>query len=167
LNGNKYKHFSELPWSHPPISGYGTIAQPSTCDAASKWVKDQLNNLYRQFERLLRQSRKPSGRFGRFLAWAMNVGHAGLTRWGLDFIEIARDMDVLVIGGGRTVERLASIAADGKVVGIDYSQDAIAVARKKNQKLFDIGRVAILQESVSSMSFCDDAFDFVTAFESH
>ena len=120
-------------------------------------------------KRLLSQSRKPSGRFGRFLAWGMNVGHAGLTRWGLDFIEIARDMDVLVIGcgGGRTVDQLASIAADGKVVGIDYSQDAIAVARKKNQKPIDIGRVAILQESVSSMSFCDDAFDLVTAFESH
>lgn len=120
-------------------------------------------------KRLLSQSKKPSGRFGRFLAWGMNFGHASLTRWGLGFIDIARDIDALDIGcgGGRTVERLAGIATDGKVVGIDYSPDAIAVARKKNRELIDIGRVEILQESVSSMSFTDDAFDLVTAFETH
>lgn len=120
-------------------------------------------------KRLLSQSKKPSGRFGRFLAWGMNFGHAGLTRWGLGFIDIARDIDVLDIGcgGGRTVERLAGIATDGKVVGIDYSPDAIAVARKKNRELIDMGRVEILQESVSSMSFTDAAFDLVTAFEAH
>lgn len=120
-------------------------------------------------KRLLSQSKKPSGRFGRFLAWGMNFGHSGLTSWGLGFIDIARDIEALDIGcgGGRTVERLAGIATDGKVVGIDYSPDAIAVARKKNRGLIDIGRVEILQESVSSMSFPDDAFDLVTAFECH
>lgn len=120
-------------------------------------------------KKLLGQSKKPSGRFGRFLASVMNIGHANLTRWGLGFIDIARDIDALDIGcgGGRTVERLAGIAVDGKVFGIDYSPDAISVARKKNRELIDIGRVEILQESVSSMSFTDDVFDLVTAFESH
>jgi len=70
-------------------------------------------------------------------------------------------------GGGRTVERLAGIATDGKVVGIDYSPDAVVVARKKNRVLINEGRVEIFQEAVSSMRFSDGAFGLITAFESH
>jgi SAM-dependent methyltransferase len=119
--------------------------------------------------RILRQCSKPKGRFGRFLTRGMNFGHSGLTRWGLGFIDIASDIDALDIGcgGGRTVERLAGIATDGKVVGIDYSPDAVAVARKKNRALINVGRVEIFQEAVSSMSFSDGAFGLITAFESH
>jgi len=120
-------------------------------------------------KRMLSQCKKPNGRFGRFLAMGMNFGHSGLTRWGLGFIDIASDIDVLDIGcgGGRTVERLAGIATDGKVVGIGYSPDAVAVAIKKNRALINEGRVEILQEAVSSMRFSDGAFGLITAFESH
>jgi SAM-dependent methyltransferase len=99
----------------------------------------------------------------------MNFGHSGLTRWGLDFIDIAIDIDALDIGcgGGRTVERLAGIATDGKVVGIDYSPDAVVVARKKNRALINEGRVEIFQEAVSSMRFIDSAFGLITAVETH
>jgi len=118
---------------------------------------------------MLSQCKKPSGRFGRFLAKGMNFGHSGLTRWGLGFIDITSDIDILDIGcgGGRTVERLAGIATDGKVVGIDYSPDAVKVAIKKNRALINEGRVEIFQEAVSSMRFSDGAFGLVTAFESH
>jgi SAM-dependent methyltransferase len=120
-------------------------------------------------KRLLSQSKKPSGQFGRFLVRGMNLGHSGLTGWGLGFIDIASDTDILDIGcgGGKTVERLAGIAADGKVVGIDYSPDAVEVARKRNRELINEGRVEILQEAVSSMKFSDDSFGLITAFESH
>jgi SAM-dependent methyltransferase len=120
-------------------------------------------------ERILRQCRKPKGRFGRFLARGMNFGHSGITKWGLGFIDIACDATALDIGcgGGKTVERLAAIAANGKVVGIDYSPDAVAVARKKNRAFINEGRVEILQEAVSSMQFSNGAFDLVTAVETH
>jgi len=97
------------------------------------------------------------------------LGHSGLTKWGLGFIDIARDIDALDIGcgGGRTVERLAGIATEGKVVGIDYSPDAVIVARKKTRALINEGRVDIFQEAVSSMRFGDGVFGLVTAFESH
>jgi ubiquinone/menaquinone biosynthesis C-methylase UbiE len=120
-------------------------------------------------KRVLSQSKKPSGRFGRFLTRGMNFAHSGLTGWGLGFIVIANDIDVLDIGcgGGRTVERLAGIATDGKVVGIDYSPDAVVVARKRNRELINEGRVEIFQETVSSMKFSDGAFGLITAFETH
>jgi ubiquinone/menaquinone biosynthesis C-methylase UbiE len=99
----------------------------------------------------------------------MNFGHSGLTKWGLGFIDIKSDIDVLDIGcgGGKTVKQLAGITTDGKVVGIDYSPDAVVVARKKNRELINEGRVEIFQESVSSMKFSNDIFGLITAFESH
>ena len=118
---------------------------------------------------MLSQCKKPRGRFGRFLARGMNFGHSGLTRWGLGFVDIASDSDALDIGcgGGRTVERLAGIVTESKVVGIDYSPDAVVVARKKNRALINEGRVEIFQEAVSSMRFSEGAFGLITAFESH
>ncbi len=119
--------------------------------------------------RLLSQAGRPRGWFGRTLVRGMNRGHAGLTRWGLSQVEIFEDAHVLDIGcgGGRTLETLASRAGRGKAVGIDYSEDAVAVARKRNQELIDSGRVEVLHESVSSMPFADATFDCVTAVESY
>ena len=119
--------------------------------------------------RLLSQSGKPRGRFGRFLVRGMNFGHSGLTRWGLEKVEIRDDATVLDVGcgGGRTLERLASLASRGKVVGIDYSEDSVAVARKRNQRLIATGRVEVLHGSVSSMPFPDATFDLVSAVETY
>ena len=119
--------------------------------------------------RLLSQSGKPRGRFGRFLVRCMNFGHSGLTRWGLTKVEIRDNATVLDIGcgGGRALERLASLASLGKVVGIDYSEDSVAVARKRNQRLIATGRVEVLHGSVSSMPFPDATFDCVSAVETY
>ena len=118
---------------------------------------------------ILNQCKRPSGRLGRFLAAGMNYGHSSISKWGLGFIKITSDTDVLDIGcgGGKTVKRLAEFITDGKVIGIDYSPDAVVVARKKNRGLINEGRVKIFQEAVSSMRFSDDAFGLITAFESH
>ena len=119
--------------------------------------------------RLLSQSGKPRGRFGRFLVRGMNLGHSGMTRWGLSKVEIRDNATVLDIGcgGGRALERLASLAILGKVVGIDYSEDSVAVARKRNQRLIATGRVEVLHGSVSSMPFPDATFDCVSAVETY
>jgi len=119
--------------------------------------------------RLLSQCGKPRGRFGRFLVRGMNFGHSGLTRWGLSKVEISENATVLDIGcgGGRTLERLAALDRIGKAVGIDYSKDSVAVARKRNQRLIASGRVEVIHGSVSSMPFPDATFDCVSAVETY
>jgi len=119
--------------------------------------------------RLLSQCGKPRGRFGRILVRGMNFGHAGLTSWGLTKVEISENATVLDIGcgGGRTLERLASMAGLGKAIGIDYSKDSVTVARKRNQRLIDSGQVEVVHGSVSSMPFPDETFDFVSAVETY
>src|SRR5256885_7684678 len=120
-------------------------------------------------DKVIAQCRKPSGLFGRFVLWDMNRHHSKLTDWGLSHVAIKPNAKVLDVGcgGGRTINKLAAIASAGKVYGIDYSEQSIAVARRANTRWIDIGRVEIKQGSVSQLPFANDTFDLVTAIETH
>jgi ubiquinone/menaquinone biosynthesis C-methylase UbiE len=115
------------------------------------------------------QYRCPTGRPGRLVAKLMNKNHAPLTLWGLSFVEIESDNVILDVGcgGGKTVSRLAQQAARGRVFGIDYSADMVEYSRKVNKKLIAHNRVQIVEGSVEKMSFPNDYFDLVTAFETY
>jgi ubiquinone/menaquinone biosynthesis C-methylase UbiE len=115
------------------------------------------------------QCRKPTGRMGRFTLWRMNWSHSRLTDWGLTKITIEPHSTILDVGcgGGRTVSKLAAIATQGKVCGIDYSDESVAVSKKTNARWIDLGRVEIREGSVSRLPFSDDVFDLVTAVETH
>ena len=117
--------------------------------------------------RLLNQCKRPRGAFGRLLARGMNSAHSPLTRWALGHIDVAGDAVALDIGcgGGRTVDRLAKMATDGQVVGLDYSEEAVTVSRRKNASHIRSGRVEIRHASVSSIPYEDEIFDLVTAVE--
>jgi ubiquinone/menaquinone biosynthesis C-methylase UbiE len=99
----------------------------------------------------------------------MNWSHSRLTDWGLAKISIEPHSTILDVGcgGGRTVSKLAAIATQGKVCGIDYSDESVAMSRKTNRRWIDLGRVEIRRGSVSQLPFRDDVFDLVTAVETH
>ena len=99
----------------------------------------------------------------------MNARHSGVTDWGLSHIAIANRDIVLDVGcgGGRTVSKLAAIATEGKVYGVDYSRESIAVATRTNRQWIAIGRVDIREASVSHLPFSEDMFDVITAVETH
>lgn len=118
---------------------------------------------------IFRQVRKPSGWIGRRVVAAMNVGHGAMTDWALQQVTIAKDAAILDIGcgGGRTVQKLAALAPDGKVVGLDYSSTSVEVSRLTNAQEIEAGRVEIEQGSVASLPFQDGTFNVVTAVETH
>ena len=120
-------------------------------------------------EKVMKQCRKPAGRFGRLMARSMNYGHRKCTRWGLSHVSVNRDDTILDVGcgGGKTINTLAERATGGKVYGIDYSEDCVAVASKINKKLIKSGRVEIIHASVECLPFPDDYFDLVTAVETY
>jgi ubiquinone/menaquinone biosynthesis C-methylase UbiE len=99
----------------------------------------------------------------------MNSRHSRVTDWGLSRISIAKEDTILDVGcgGGRTVSKLAAIATQGKIYGLDYSQASVAVAIRTNRQWIDMGRVEIREGCVSQMPFTDDMFDLVTAVETH
>ena len=54
-------------------------------------------------------------------------------------------------GGGGTIRKLARIAAEGRVHGIDYSEESVRICTKTNRRLIEAGRVEIRHGSVSSL----------------
>jgi SAM-dependent methyltransferase len=115
------------------------------------------------------QSRKPAGRLGRLLVRAMNIHHSKLTDWGLSHISIGKHDTILDVGcgGGGTVHKLARLAPEGKVYGIDFSEESVTVSRMTNKQLIKMGRVEIRHSSVSCLPFVDNMFDLVTAVNTH
>jgi ubiquinone/menaquinone biosynthesis C-methylase UbiE len=99
----------------------------------------------------------------------MNSRHSGVTDWGLAHFIVGRQSIVLDAGcgGGRTISKLAIASEGGKVYGIDYSADSVAVATKINEAAIKAGKVEIVNGSVSQMPFVADLFDLVTAVETH
>ena len=99
----------------------------------------------------------------------MNSYHSKLTDWGLQHISIEKHNTILDVGcgGGRTVSKLAVIATQGKVYGIDHSDESVAAAKRTNARWIDLGRVELRHGSVSQLPFSDGVFDLVTAVETH
>ena len=113
------------------------------------------------------QVKKPDWFAGRLFAGLMNGSHASLTDWALTHIEIAADATALDVGcgGGRTLSRLAAMAPDGMVYGIDYAKGSVAQSRAHNRKLVRTGKVVIENASVSQLPFEDGKFDVASAVE--
>ena len=103
------------------------------------------------------------------MVWNMNSRHSKVTDWGLSHIAIKPADTILDVGcdGGRTITKLATVANQGKVYGVDYSDVSIAVARKLNARSIEEGRVEICEGSVSELPFEDATFELVTAVETH
>jgi ubiquinone/menaquinone biosynthesis C-methylase UbiE len=118
---------------------------------------------------LLRQCGKPTGWIGRLQLWRMNRSHHKLTEWALTHVSVQPRHMILDVGcgGGRTVAKLAALATEGKTYGVDYSDASVAASSKTNRASISEGRVEIVRASVSKLPFPDDAFDLITAVETH
>jgi SAM-dependent methyltransferase len=115
------------------------------------------------------QYRKPKWWLGRLFLWMMNMRHSRVTDWGLQQVPLEKRFTMLDVGcgGGRTIQKLAAIASEGKVYGIDHSAASVAAARGANARWLAEHRVDIQQGSVSALPFPDGMFDVVTAVETH
>ena len=118
---------------------------------------------------IFRQVRKPSGLLGKRVLRAMSLTHSKMTDWGLEQGVVPKNGTLLDIGcgGGRTVRRLAEMAPEGRVFGLDYSATSVAVSRDTNAQEIAAGRVQIELGSVASLPYPENTFDVVTAVETH
>jgi len=117
----------------------------------------------------LSQVRKPSRWLGRLFLWTMNQSHSNVTDWGLSHIEIDKGFIILDVGcgGGKTIQKMAEVATQGMIHGVDFADGSVAASRSKNAQLIKAGRVEIKQASVSTLPFPNNYFDLVTAVETH
>jgi ubiquinone/menaquinone biosynthesis C-methylase UbiE len=117
----------------------------------------------------LSQCCKPTGWQGRFVLWRMNSSHSKLTDWGLEHVSIETHHTILDVGcgGGRTINKLATVATQGKVHGVDHSEESVAATKKLNARWIELDRVEVRRGSVSQLPFPADMFDLATAVETH
>lgn len=115
------------------------------------------------------QCQKPQGWLGRIFLWNMNSRHSRVTDWGLSHVDIEKQYTILDVGcgGGRTLSKLAAEAIEGRVYGVDHSQESVSTSQKTNAKWIALGRVEIRLGSVSHLPFADEMFDLATAVETH
>jgi ubiquinone/menaquinone biosynthesis C-methylase UbiE len=99
----------------------------------------------------------------------MNKSHSKLTDWGLTYTTVELRFTALDVGcgGGRTISKLAAMAAQGKVHGIDHSEESVGASRRYNAQAIRAGRVEVHQADVGKLSFPDNTFDLVTGVETH
>ena len=108
----------------------------------------------------------PEGRMGRMMLRFMNFGHAPLTNWGLNLVDMQDGWTMLDIGcgGGATLKRLLKLSKDAQVYGIDISEESVEKAKKVNAKVLD-KQVFVCQGSTEKLPYNDAKFDLVTAVE--
>ena len=116
--------------------------------------------------KILQNTRKPEGFFGRLVLRGMNRGHASLARWGMGCMEWQADWSVLDIGcgGGANLAQILKRCPAGKAYGIDLSQESVAFARRKNRRLLGT-RCFVERGDVGKLPYGDGTFGAVTAFE--
>jgi ubiquinone/menaquinone biosynthesis C-methylase UbiE len=117
----------------------------------------------------LNQCCKPTGWLGRLTLWRMNLSHSRLTDWGLSYASVKDRNAILDVGcgGGKTIDKLAAMAPQARVYGVDHSEESVAAAKRTNARWIDTGRVEIQLGSVSHLPFADNMFDLVTGVETH
>ena len=96
--------------------------------------------------RILQNTRKPQGFWGRMILRSMNTGHAPLAAWAFTHLDWRPDWKVLDIGcgGGANIAHMLKRCPQGQVYGVDISPESVAFARQKNKAFLD-ERCFILQ----------------------
>ncbi|WP_332238336.1 class I SAM-dependent methyltransferase [Sporolactobacillus sp. KGMB 08714] len=117
------------------------------------------------FSILLAQSKKPEGWVGKIMMKLWNKAYFPMVKWGLGFANIPQNGTILDVGAGNglTTKYLSQRAPSSLVTGIDISETAITMARKNNAA----DDISFSVMSVEKMSFPDNSFDLVTAFQTH
>ena len=118
--------------------------------------------------KIFSNTRKPEGFFGRMMVNGMNGGsHARLAEWGLSYVKVAEDADVLDVGcgGGANIARHLMRCPRGTVTGIDYSDVSVKKSQEVNAAAIAAERCKVVEGNVADMSFDEGSFDLVTAFE--
>lgn len=106
-------------------------------------------------QRLIEQAKRPRGLIGSVMLHIMNVAHSGINNWLIQSGAIQNGDVVLDIGcgGGRTIQALSKINRNGKIYGIDFSEQAIRNTMKVNQLDVASGKVTVKQASVSNIPY--------------
>lgn len=108
-----------------------------------------------------KQARKPTGMFGRYImSTIFDKGNADLNSFVYELLSVQPDDQILEIGfgTGNLINKMVLQIRSGCIVGIDFSDTMISIAKKKNKKNVDKGKVKLLGGNFDKMKFENEYF---------
>jgi arsenite methyltransferase len=106
-----------------------------------------------------RQLSRPSGRFGRLVAFVMNRGNRRINVRAVELLQPRRDERVLDLGFGGGLGLDLLLDRTDHVVGVDRAGDMVAAARAARADAVASGRLTLLEGDVSAPPLADDSVD--------
>jgi len=121
----------------------------------------------RIYEMIGTQTRKPSGWLGKIFGHSMAWEHKPLIKWAIALMDIQPADHVLDVGcgSGMVIKLIAQIAVEGLVAGVDYSEEMVQQAFRRNAAAVRAGRVEIKHGDVAALPYDDESYDKVIATE--
>jgi len=121
----------------------------------------------RIYEMIGTQTRKPSGWLGKIFGHSMAWEHKPLIKWAITLMDVQPTDHVLDVGcgSGVAIKLIAQIAVEGFVAGVDYSEEMVQQALRRNAAAVRAGRVEIRHGDVAVLPYDDESFDKVIATE--
>lgn len=113
---------------------------------------------------LAQQFRQPSGFLGRLAGFLFRINREGIG-WTITLLEIQPTDHVLEIGfgPGHGIQRAATLALQGQVAGVDFSETMLKQALRRNATVIAAARVELRLGDASVLPYPDDAFHKVFA----
>jgi ubiquinone/menaquinone biosynthesis C-methylase UbiE len=110
------------------------------------------------------QARKPKGLFGRMvMSRIFDFGNAFLNVFVCELMSVQSDDRILEIGcgTGKLISRMARQMSRGFIEGIDFSNEMVSIARRRNKKNIAKGKVEILEGNFDEMPHEKEKFSKV------
>ena len=107
------------------------------------------------------QAKKPSGFFGRFIMPVIfDRGNALLNAFMEEMLVVEEDDRILEIGfgTGKFISGVAKRLRRGLIEGVDFSNTMVTVAKRKNRKHIDAGKVILRQGDFAEMPYRDNSY---------
>jgi SAM-dependent methyltransferase len=121
-------------------------------------------------QRVVAQFEHPHGLLGRVagLIMARRRSNVARSEWTISLLDVQPTDRVLEIGFGPgvAVQRIAALASNGFVAGVDHSETMVRAARRRNAEAVGRGQVDLRLASVSSLPSFDEPFDKILSVNS-
>ena len=107
------------------------------------------------------QLRRPHGFLGRIAGAVMERRSRSANEWTLESLGIRQTDTVLEVGfgPGQCIQRATTLASNGMVAGVDFSEMMVMRARGKNAAAVKAGRVALCLGDARCLPYRDSVFD--------
>jgi len=112
-----------------------------------------------------RQLQNPSGFGGRLIARMMPIANRRSNRIAIRALDCSPDNSILDLGcgSGTAVRRLAAMAGQGLILGLDHSEIMLAQASRRNRHAVRQGLVHLLRGRIDALPWRDNSIDKILA----